>query len=352
LRRVPGQQTLRYYLERDPVMQFLQLSLPSCRTIERILCRHQRILQPRQRLHAPVERPAPMSVWQIDFKEVSSVPAEPEGKRQHVVETLNFIETGTSVLLDAHVRSDFTAQTALEALAQTLAKYGRPKQITLDRDVRWVGSPLGSDFPAALLRFGACLGIEIHICAPRPPQENAFVERYHRTSQEECLAIEQASTLEQARRLTQTFVEHYNFERPHQGLACGKRPPRTAFPTVAPLPPLPTTVDPDSWVRALDGLHVQGKVQRHGSVTLALKRYYVSTKLAGRHVSLQLDTHARCVPVFLEQQRLKSLPLKGLLGRPLSFEQFLAPMLQQARSPARLRSWQERKYRRGGQSSP
>src|SRR2546430_16037838 len=92
-----------------------------------------------------------MSVWQLDFKDVSSVPADPFGKRQHVVETLNIIDPGTSVLVDAHVRSDFTAETALEALASTLAKYGRPQRIALDRDPRWVGSPAGSDFPAALV---------------------------------------------------------------------------------------------------------------------------------------------------------------------------------------------------------
>ena len=114
-------------------------------------------------------------------KDVSSVPADTEGKQQHVVETLNIIDTGTSVLLDAHVRADFTAETALEAVAMTLARYGRPTSITLDRDTRWVGSPQGSDFPSALLRFGACLGIEIKVCEPRHPQQNAFVERYHRS---------------------------------------------------------------------------------------------------------------------------------------------------------------------------
>ena len=51
------------------------------------------------------------------------------------------IDTGTSVLLDAHVRSDFTAESALQALTETLRTYGRPKGITLDRDARWVGSP-------------------------------------------------------------------------------------------------------------------------------------------------------------------------------------------------------------------
>ena len=131
-----------------------------------------------------------MTAWQIDFKDVSSVPADQEGKRQHVVETLNIIDTGTSLLLDAQVRSDFTAETALQALASTLAKYGCPTSITLDRDSRWVGSPAGSDFPAALLRFGACLGIQIVVCDPQSPQQNGFVERYHRTYQEECLALD------------------------------------------------------------------------------------------------------------------------------------------------------------------
>src|SRR6266851_8194559 len=139
------------------------------------------------------------------------------------------IDTGPSVLLDAHVRSDFTAETALEALTETLRTYGRPKGITLDRDARWVGSPQGSDFPAALLRFGACLGIEIHICDPHHPQQNGFVERYNRTYQEESLALDRPADLEQARSVTETFVQHYNFQRPNQALACGNRPPRTAF---------------------------------------------------------------------------------------------------------------------------
>jgi hypothetical protein len=66
-------------------------------------------------------------------------------------------------------------------------------RMTLDRDRRWVGSPAGSDFPAALLRFGACLGIEIQICEPHHPQHNGFVQRYHRTSQEEGLAVDRAA---------------------------------------------------------------------------------------------------------------------------------------------------------------
>jgi transposase InsO family protein len=248
LRRTPGPEAIHYSLERDPLLQFFQLPVPSCKTIYRVLKRHDRIAERRKDVQEPMERPSPMTCWQLDFKDVSSVPAAPDGNRQHVVETLNIIEMGTSVLLDAHVRSDFTAETALEAVALTLVKYGRPQRMTLDRDPRWVGSPAGSDFPAALGRFGACLGIEIEICDPHHPQQNVFVERYHRTSQEECLALERPASLEQAKAVTAAFVQYSNGERPHQGLSCGNRPPRTAFPHLPTLPPLPLSVDPDSWM--------------------------------------------------------------------------------------------------------
>jgi hypothetical protein len=94
------------------MLQFFQLPVPSCKTIYRVRKCHDRIVSPHKHVQQPMERPAPMTCWQIDFKDVSSIPADPEGKRQHVVETLNIIDTGTSVLLDAHVRSDFTAETA------------------------------------------------------------------------------------------------------------------------------------------------------------------------------------------------------------------------------------------------
>jgi len=95
------------------------------------------------------------------------------------------------------------AETALASLAHTRHPYGLPAQLTLDRDPRWVGSQEGSDFPSALLRFAACLGIHIQVCDPHHPQQNAFVERYHRTYTQECLALERPGTLEQARTVTE-----------------------------------------------------------------------------------------------------------------------------------------------------
>jgi hypothetical protein len=107
-------------LARDADLQAVPLPRSS-RTIYRILKKHGRIPQHCPRQHEPLLRPAPMSVWQADFKDVSSVPAEAQGKHQHVLETLNLVDSGTSILLDAQVREDFTAEVAKARPGQPVA---------------------------------------------------------------------------------------------------------------------------------------------------------------------------------------------------------------------------------------
>ncbi len=97
-----------------------------------------------------------MRQWQMDFKDASSVPAQLDGKRQHVVEVLNAVDRGTSVLVEAQVRADFSAETTLQEVASLLRTHGRPQQLTFDRDVRFVSSPQGSDF---LIALGALLSL-------------------------------------------------------------------------------------------------------------------------------------------------------------------------------------------------
>jgi hypothetical protein len=77
LKRVPGPRAILYYLARDPEGQGRRETLPrSTRTIWRILRRHGRIVpRPRRRPHEPLERATPLQAWQLDFKDVSTVPA-------------------------------------------------------------------------------------------------------------------------------------------------------------------------------------------------------------------------------------------------------------------------------------
>jgi hypothetical protein len=190
LHRTPGPRALQYYLAQDADLAARGLTPPrSTRTIWLILRKYGRILPRDPSPTEPLDRPPPLTAWQLDFKDASTVPADPDGKRQHVVEVLNTVDTGTSILLDAQVRSDFVADTALEAVAQLVQRHGLPQQVTFDRDTRFVGSAGQRDFPSAFVRFWLCLGVQVDVCPPHRPDRNAFVERYHRTYQEECLRV-------------------------------------------------------------------------------------------------------------------------------------------------------------------
>jgi transposase InsO family protein len=351
LRRTPGPKALLYYLPRDEQLQGERLPRSS-RTIYRILQQAGRIAHRLPQVHEPQERPAPMSQWQLDFKDVTTVPPEVDGKRQHVVEVLNVVDEGTSVLVAAQVRADFHAETTLQAVAELFVRQGLPQVVRLDRDVRFVSSPGGSDFPSALVRFCECLGVGVLLCDPQHPQQNGFVERYHRTYQEECLAVDRPGSVEQVREVTAAFAQHYNWSRPHQGLSCGNRPPRVAFPTLPELPAVPDLVDPDRWLQVRDGLHLVRKVRRDGSVRVDLKSYYVGRALAGQHVALHLSAAKGALLVVHEHQVLKTLPLKGLTGQAIRFEAFVQLMQGQARSERRLRNAQERRIRLGASDSP
>ncbi len=282
-----------------------------------------------------MERPEPMKAWQVDFKDASTVPADPVGKQQHVVEILNVVDMGTSLVVATQVHDDFHAQTALEAMAQILHQHGLPSSITFDRDTRWVGSASGRDFPSAFMRFLLCLGIQPIICPPQRPDLNAFVERYHRSLKQECLLVMRPHTLEEVRDANEAFVQHYNDERPNQAISCGNRPPRVAFPSLPALPSVPGLVDPDAWLRYVHGQHFIRKVRHNGTVVLDDVSYYVQQALVGHYVDLCVNAVQQEVIVWHEQQPIKRIPMKGLHKTLLSFEEFVAVMEQQARTSQR-----------------
>jgi hypothetical protein len=351
LRRTPGPRALLYYLPREESLAGERLPRSS-RTVYRILREAGRIARRLPHVSEPQERPAPLSHWELDFKDVTTVPPERDGKRQHGVEVLNVVDEGTSILVEAQVRADFQAETTLQAVADLFARQGLPQAIRLDRDVRFVSSPSGSDFPSALLRFCACLDVAVLVCDPHCPQQKGFVERFNRTYQEEGLDVERPRTLAAAREMTAAFVPYYNEQRPHQGLSCGNRPPRVAFPSLPTLPAVPDVVDPDRWLTRKDGLALVRLVRRDGSVQVDLKRYYLGRALAGQSLALHLSAAKRAFLVIHQNRVLKTVPLRGLIGQAMRYDAFVQLMVGQARAESRLRSAQQRRARLGGFDSP
>jgi hypothetical protein len=338
LQRVPGPRAIRAFLEQDADLRAAGLAFPrSTATIWQILTRHGRIARHPSRAHEPLVPPPPLTSWQIDFKDVSTVPADPEGKRQHVVEALNCVDCGTSLLVDADVRGDFTEETALEAVVALLEAHGLPEAISLDRDPRFVGSAGARDFPSPLVRLLTCLGVAVTICPPRRPDRNCYVERYNGTYERECLRVHQPTTLEDAREVTAAFRQHYNHERPNQARTCQNRPPLVAFPALPPRPAVPAQVDPDRWLTEIDGRHYVRTVGEDGTVHVETHRYYVGRRLARRRVVLTVAAKERVLVVRHRQEVVKRLPLRGLHGEVLAFPAYAELMRGEARAARRRR---------------
>jgi len=341
LNRIPGPLAIKYYLHRDEELKAAGYHLPtSTSTIWAILDENGRIERKQPAEPEPVSRAAPMQAWQLDFKVVEA----PGDKQMHLVETLNVVDCGTSILVDNPARSDYNAETVIESVATTLQKHGCPQQITIDRDPRFVGSWSAGDFPSPLMRFLLCLGIDVDVCPPRRPDKNAFVERLNRTYKYEGILIYQPTTWLEVVDMNLDFRSHYNYQRPNQALTCGNQPPRLAFPDLPPLPSVPDIVDPDHWLKAIDGQLFKRRVDAAGTVRLDKQRYYIQRALKGRYVLLQIDAPTGQVQVLLHDQIIKTMPLKDLQQQLLPFADYLALIKREAISDWRRYLHAARRY--------
>ena len=159
LKRVPGPKALLYYLPRDPALQGRTAPLPrSTRTIWKILRRHHRIAHPPRHVHQPLERPAPMSCWQIDFKDASSVPADPYGKQQHVVEILNVVDMGTSIVVAADVHADFHAKRRCKPWQRCSSSRAHPRRSPSTATRAGSAAPVDAIFPQPSCAFCCAWG--------------------------------------------------------------------------------------------------------------------------------------------------------------------------------------------------
>lgn len=338
LKRTPGPLTIKYYLHKQEKDVPLGCYLPtSTSTIWAILDQHQRIfrlspVEPEETLLAE-----PLQAWQIDFKDVGTIkPEAVEDKKQHLVETLNMIDTGTSILLDNPARTDFNAETVIRTVAESLKVLGCPQQITFDRDPRFVASASSDGFPAPFVRFLACLGIQPDICPPRRPDKNGYVERFNKTYKYEGIQIYQPHNYEQVVAMNLDLRFHYNFQRPNQARSCGNQPPRLAFEHLPKLPALPTMVDPDRWLQTIDGQLFKRRVNYAGSVKVDKYPYYIGRAHRGRYVVLKVDAANQQFVVELAGEVIKTIPIKGLQNQLMPFVQYLEFICQQAVSNWRL----------------
>ena len=102
----------------------------------------------------------------------------------------------------------------LEVLRAGLTNYGVPEEILTDNGSQYVTWRGKSAFSKELDKRG----IRQVVAAPRRPQTLGKIERFWGTLWRECVEAAVFLDLGDAQRRIGLFIDHYNFQRPHQGI--------------------------------------------------------------------------------------------------------------------------------------
>jgi transposase len=319
--RVVGPRTIRYHLHQDQALKRQGYYLPtSTRTIWKVLKAGGRI--PTQvRYHIPLERPDPMTHWEMDFGELSSE-----------IEFLSVMDRGTSILIYTHTLSHYNAVTALQAVVELLLVAGLPRRLRFDNDTRFVGSWQTDGYPSALMQFLWVVGVEPDVVQPGKPQHKPYVERSIRTLKYELLWLERPKDYLEAGDILEAYRPFFNHERMNQSDICDDRPPYEAFPKLPVLPHLPETVDPDAWLSHYDKRVFKRTVAQNGTVKIGKHTYYLDYRLAKERVGLHLDAKLAVFNVIHKGRVIQQHEVQGLVTRQMSFHEFVPHMLEQART--------------------
>jgi putative transposase len=185
---------------------------PAMSTIQTILARHGRIVAPEGGARAKLrfEKEAPNQLWQMDFKGWSRLTS---GEALH---PLTVIDDHSRFALILDACADQTRQTVIASLERAFATYGLPQAFFVDN-----GKPWGDSHDGRWTRLGVWLlklGVGLIHSRPYHPQSRGKNERFHRSLDEEVLAMKPLHDFSAAQHAFDRWREIYNFERPHGAL--------------------------------------------------------------------------------------------------------------------------------------
>ena len=166
------------------------------------------------RLRQPLLAPARLNdTWALDFM----TDALYDGR---VFRALTVIDEGNREALGIEIGTSIPSARVIRVLDDLTRLYGRPTRLRVDNGPELLA--------AAFVEWCTAQRIGLGYIQPGKPDQNAFIERFNRTYREEVLDAYLFDSLEEVRAITDTWLETYNTERPHDSL--GQVPPLTFLP--------------------------------------------------------------------------------------------------------------------------
>ncbi len=150
----------------------------------------------------------PRELYQMDITYVYLV-------NQTVCYLVVVLDDHSRFCVSCELRRDYRGISMIEVLHRAIEGYGKPSKLLTDQ---------GSSFyswsreQTLFARYLDDMKIEHIVADPHSPQTLGKVERFNQTIQRELLNKSHLESYEEARRRIESYMHHYNYERPHQGI--------------------------------------------------------------------------------------------------------------------------------------
>jgi transposase InsO family protein len=154
------------------------------------------------------ERAKPNQLWQTDL---FSFVNKRQNRRVYLVA---FMDDHSRFIVSYGLHASQSTALVLEVLRAGLASYPAPEEILTDNGTQYVTWRGKSQFTRELEKRG----IKQVVARPRHPQTLGKIERFWGTLWRECVAAAVFVDLADAQRRIGLFIDHYNFQRPNQGI--------------------------------------------------------------------------------------------------------------------------------------
>ena len=154
------------------------------------------------------ERARPQQLWQTDL---FTFVLKRQNRRVYLVA---FLDDHSRFIVGYGLHASQSTSLVLEVLRASITGYGVPEEILTDNGaqyITWRGK-------SAFARECEKQGIRQIVAKPRRPQTLGKIERFWGTLWKECLEAAIFVDLGDARQRIGHFIDHYNFQRVHQGI--------------------------------------------------------------------------------------------------------------------------------------
>jgi hypothetical protein len=154
------------------------------------------------------ERARPNQLWQTDL---FTFVLKRQNRRVYLVA---FLDDHSRFITGYGLHASQSALLVIEVLRAAMAAYGVPAEILTDNGSQYITWRGKSQFTRELEKRG----IHQIVARPRRPQTLGKIERFWGSLWRECIETSVFLDLADARQRIGLYIDHYNLQRPHQGI--------------------------------------------------------------------------------------------------------------------------------------